>query len=223
MKETLSRHRPTPAMLVAIIALVLAASGAAVGLPGRGSIDRNDLRKGAVTKRAIKKGAVATGKIAGKAVTTGKIAGGAVTRGKIDRDAITSAKVADASLKARDLEAGVLKVVAFGQITDPLGIADPSLANDVGLSSVTEGTAGGLGETRVFVSTGVIPGGDVSKCTVLATLRTDADPNSSLGFDGFINVAVGGGLAANEIQVQTRDDTGSPADRSYNIQVSCPG
>jgi hypothetical protein len=222
MRKMLSRHRPSPALLVAVIAVALAVSGVAVGLPGKRTIDRNDFKKGAVTKRAIKKGAVRTGKIANKAVTTGKIAGGAVTKGKIAGSAVASGKVQDASLKSRDLAPGVLTVVAFGQITDPVGIEDPSLANDVGLSGVTEGTGGGLGETRVFVNSSVIPGGDVSKCTVLTTLRTDAQPSGSLGSSGLINVAVGGALAANEIQVQTRDDTGSLADRSYNIQVTCP-
>lgn len=40
----LSRFRPSPAMLVAIIALVVAASGAAVALPGENRINSGDVR-----------------------------------------------------------------------------------------------------------------------------------------------------------------------------------
>ena len=50
--------RPTPALIVAMVALVAAMSGAAVALPGKGTVSTNDIKKGAITKKLLAKGAV---------------------------------------------------------------------------------------------------------------------------------------------------------------------
>jgi hypothetical protein len=50
--------RPSPALIVAVIALAVALGGSAVALPGKGSVDKNDLEKNAVVSKAIKKNAV---------------------------------------------------------------------------------------------------------------------------------------------------------------------
>lgn len=47
--------RPSPAMVVAVISLIVAIGGTAVALPGRFTVDRNDLRTGAVGARALGK------------------------------------------------------------------------------------------------------------------------------------------------------------------------
>jgi hypothetical protein len=78
-----SPTRPSPALIVALIALVAALAGTATALPGKGSVDKNDLAKGSVTKKAIKKGAVTKKAIKKKAVTAKAIADGAVTDAKI--------------------------------------------------------------------------------------------------------------------------------------------
>jgi hypothetical protein len=93
-----SSWAPSPALLVSVIALVLALAGSAIALPGKGSVDKNDLAKGAVTKKAIKKGAVTAKAIKANAVTTPAIADGSVTTGKIADGAVTEAKVLDAVL-----------------------------------------------------------------------------------------------------------------------------
>lgn len=115
--------RPTPALIVALAALVMAMSGAAIALPGRGSVDAGDLAKGSVTQKAIAKGAIGSKQIIGKsikgnrikdggvaekqlkdaAVTEAKIADGAVTAGKIADGAVTAAKVGDGTLSTKNL------------------------------------------------------------------------------------------------------------------------
>lgn len=47
--------RPSPAMVVAVISLIVAIGGTAFALPGRGSIDSNDLRKDSVGARSLGK------------------------------------------------------------------------------------------------------------------------------------------------------------------------
>ena len=51
-------RRPAPALIVAIIALVAALTGSAIALPGRNSVDSNDIQKGAVKAKQIAKNAI---------------------------------------------------------------------------------------------------------------------------------------------------------------------
>ena len=43
--RSLLRRRPSPALVVAMLALLVALGGTATGLPGKKTIDKNDLRK----------------------------------------------------------------------------------------------------------------------------------------------------------------------------------
>src|SRR4051794_39169095 len=84
-------RRPSPAMVVAILALCLAVGGtafAAVKL-GKNAVKTKNIKNGAVTESKIAGNAVTEGKIAGNAVTEGKIANGAVSAGKLSASAKT--------------------------------------------------------------------------------------------------------------------------------------
>ena len=59
---------PSPAMVVALIALVAALAGTATALPGKNSVDKNDIKKNAVKSKNIKKGQVKSSDIADGAV-----------------------------------------------------------------------------------------------------------------------------------------------------------
>ena len=63
MKEARSR-RPSPALVIAMLALFVSLSTTAIGLPGKNKVDKNDLKKGVVKTKNIKANAVKTGKIA---------------------------------------------------------------------------------------------------------------------------------------------------------------
>ncbi len=83
--------RPSPAMVVAVLALCLAVGGtafAAVKL-GKNAVKTKNIKNNAVTERKIAGGAVTESKIAGNAVTESKIAGGAVSPGKLSSSAKT--------------------------------------------------------------------------------------------------------------------------------------
>jgi hypothetical protein len=118
--------RLSPALIVAVIALVAALAGSAVALPGKNKVDKNDIQKAAVRTKALKDAAVTepklangsvttaklggaavdSGKLADAAVDSGKIADAAVTRAKLANDAVDSAKVEAASLTGSDLANG---------------------------------------------------------------------------------------------------------------------
>jgi hypothetical protein len=55
MGRFLKRYRPSPAIVLASIALIVALAGSAVALPGKKGVKADDLATGSVTKRAIGK------------------------------------------------------------------------------------------------------------------------------------------------------------------------
>lgn len=100
--------RPTPAMFVALIALVMAMSGAAVALPGKNSVDATDLAKGSVTTRAIEKGAIGSKQIDGKSIKGNRLKDGAVKAQQLADGAVTDAKLADNAVTAAKVGTGAL-------------------------------------------------------------------------------------------------------------------
>jgi hypothetical protein len=85
--------RPSPALIVAIVALVAALTGTAWAALGKNSVGSKQLKKNAVVSAKIKKNAVTANKIRNNAVTTNKIQDGAVTTSKLKDGAVTGAKV----------------------------------------------------------------------------------------------------------------------------------
>ncbi len=79
---------PSPALVVAFIALLAALSGTAVALPGKGTVDSGDLKRGAVK------------------------------RSDIARNAVNSAKVKNGSLLAADFKPGQLPAGPRGEKGD---------------------------------------------------------------------------------------------------------
>ena len=92
--------RPSPAMIVAIIALFAALTGSAFAASqlGKNTVGAKQLKKNAVTAAKIKANAVTAAKLKNNAVTAGKIADNSVTTGKIANGAVTGAKIQTSSL-----------------------------------------------------------------------------------------------------------------------------
>src|SRR5215204_5804450 len=92
-KQMARRIRPpSPAMIVAVIALFVAIGG--VGYAAS-KIDTEDIKSQAVTKPKIAKKAVTTGKLGARAVETGEIGGEAVRSGKIRDGAVKTDDLQD--------------------------------------------------------------------------------------------------------------------------------
>jgi hypothetical protein len=97
--------RPSPAIVVAVLALVAALAGTAVAGP---DATTSKLTKSKVNKLIDKRFPVGTAGIADNAVTTPKIADNAVTTPKIADAAITDPKVADDSLTGAKINEATL-------------------------------------------------------------------------------------------------------------------
>ena len=86
-------RRPSPALIVALIALVAALAGTATALPGKNNVDKNDIKKNAVRSKHIKKNAVKS-----KHVKAGAVKGNHLAANSVD-----GSKIADGSIAAADL------------------------------------------------------------------------------------------------------------------------
>jgi len=91
-------RRPSPALVVAIVALIAALTGTAWAALGKNSVGSKQLKKNAVVSTKIKNNAVTTPKIRNGAVVTEKLQDGGVTTSKIKDGAVTGPKVNLASL-----------------------------------------------------------------------------------------------------------------------------
>jgi hypothetical protein len=110
----MSRFRPSPAMLVALVALFVSLGG--VGYAAT-KIGTADIKDGAVTDTKLHKRSVVTNKIKTQAVTEAKIAPGAVTSGKLGdlavgpgklaNESVGTSKLADTSVTASKLAATI--------------------------------------------------------------------------------------------------------------------
>jgi hypothetical protein len=110
------RLRPSPAMVVAFIALFAALAGTALSVgsrvPGKNGVKTSDVAPKAVKAGKLAGGAVTEPKLAGNAVTAGKLAANAVTSQKLAANAVTGEKVAADSLTGADINYGSHVVTA---------------------------------------------------------------------------------------------------------------
>jgi hypothetical protein len=100
--------RPSPALLVAVTALVVAMSGAAVALPGKSTVSTNDIRPGAITKKLIAKGAVGSAQIVGKSIKGNRLKDGAVKAKQLADEAVTTKKIEDGAVTAKQIADGTI-------------------------------------------------------------------------------------------------------------------
>ena len=175
--------RPSPAMVVACIALLVALGGtsiAAVSQVANNSVGAAQLKNNAVTTPKIKNAAVNASKIANNAVVAAKIASNAVGNPKIANNAVNSAKIADGSVAAADLAQGVIPAPsnAFARfVNGPVQVPEP-LAEITNLSIPQPGNYVITSKTVVARSG---PGSGVVTCRLEAGTDADESVTNSAG------------------------------------------
>ena len=118
-------HRPSPAMVIACAALLIALTGTSI----------------AAVEATVPKNSVGSAQLKSNAVTAAKIASNAVTAAKIASNAVTSAKVQNGTLTSADFASGVLPAPVDGLVRFLNGpIAIPSASTT--LTTLSISTAG---------------------------------------------------------------------------------
>jgi hypothetical protein len=93
-------HRPSPAIVIACAALLIALTGTSI----------------AAVEATVPKNSVGSAQLKSNAVTAAKIASNAVTAAKIASNAVTSAKVQNGTLTSADFASGVLPAPVDGLV-----------------------------------------------------------------------------------------------------------
>lgn len=106
--SSIRKLRPSPALFVALAALVMAMSGAAVALPGKNSVQKNDIENGAVTSKKIAKGAVGSAQIKGKSIKGNRIKDGGIKEKQLADNAVGAKKIADAAVGEKKIADGAV-------------------------------------------------------------------------------------------------------------------
>jgi hypothetical protein len=167
-----SRRLPTPAMAVAVAALVVALAGTAIAVTKapknsvvsksikNGQVKESDLGSSAVTSAKLAEGAVNSGKLAEGAVSSGKLAEGAVSSGKIAEGSVTSGKIAETTIGLGKLDGAVS--AAFAGAGPVTYVEDTGGATDGGQAAPTaecpagtRAVAGGYATTAAGSSTDI--------------------------------------------------------------------
>ena len=94
---------PSPAMLVALLALFVALGGSAYAV---NKVGTNQIKNNAVTTPKLKNNAVTTAKVANGAIKSAKLGEASVTGSKVAQQAIGGPNLADFSISADKLEGG---------------------------------------------------------------------------------------------------------------------
>jgi hypothetical protein len=132
---------PSPAMVVATVALIVALTGSAYAASTIGS---KQLKNNAVTGKKIKNGAVTGAKLANGSVSTRKLANGAVTTAKLGLAAVATVNLSDIAVTTSKIADGAVTTgkIADGAVTTSK--LDPSERSQAFLDTETSGTVGPL-------------------------------------------------------------------------------
>ena len=109
----IKRLRPSPAMIVAIVALVLSLGGtsyAAIVLPA-GSVGTKQIKKNAVISSKVKNGSLTTSDVKNESLTTSDVKNESLTTADISDGSLTTADIADGSLTTSDISEASLSTL----------------------------------------------------------------------------------------------------------------
>jgi hypothetical protein len=92
------KRRPSPAMVVAFVALGVALAGTANALPGKNRVRKDDIARAAVRTQHLYRNVVRTKHLRARNVTRSKIARRAINSDLVGQDAITGENIVESSL-----------------------------------------------------------------------------------------------------------------------------
>ena len=96
MRDFITRHRPSPALAIAFLALLVALSGTAVALPGRNTVDSGDIKNHVIRNQDLRGNAVTGAKVRRNSLTGGDVRG--LGGGDVNADSLTGEDINEGTL-----------------------------------------------------------------------------------------------------------------------------
>jgi hypothetical protein len=168
-----------PATILAVIALLVALSGAGYAAT---KIGTSQLKNNAVTKVKIKNGAVSTAKIQNGAVNSAKLAGGAVRAADLGNAAVGSGALASGAVTAAKIAAGAVgsNALATGSVGGAK-LANGSVSDEkLGPNAVTGAKIAGGTITAANIAPGQVVKGNGELLSARLSLGPAPTANSLL-------------------------------------------
>jgi hypothetical protein len=168
-----------PATIIAVIALLVALSGAGYAATKIGTAQ---LKNNAVTTPKVKNGAVSTAKLKNNAVSSAKLAGGAVRAADLGNGAVTGAKLADDAVTAAKIAGGAVgtNALANGGV-DGAKLGNGAVTNEkLGPNAVTGAKIAGGTITAANIAPGQVVVGKGELTSNRLTLGPAATGNTLL-------------------------------------------
>ncbi len=209
----ITRRRPSPALVVATIALFLAAGGTSYALT---------LPVNSVGSAQLKAGRVLNSKLHPGAVSNSKMGRGAVTFSKMANNQMTTVKIRDASLLGQDLASNTVTGAQIDEAS--LGITRFALVD--GSGNLATGSSGVSVASVVGNTVVVNMGASVAGRPILATVsgaapgQITAAPCGGASSSNPNGVACAGAFTTPQyVQVKTFDGAGAEALRPFSLSV----
>ena len=131
--------RPSPAMVVAFIALLAALSGTATALQGKNTVDSGDIKNGVVKSDDIKNGGVGSK----------DVKNGGVTTDDLKNNDVGSGDVRDNTLTGTDINEGTLGQVPSANAANSANTANSANSANTANSANSAGSVDGLSFARI--------------------------------------------------------------------------
>lgn len=146
-----SRFRPSPSLVISLIALFVSVSGVAWAAA---TIGTNDIKNSAVTAKKLHKAAVTTNKVKNSAVNEAKIADGAVNGAKVADGSLGSADLGPVTIRTANISvpAGSARLISKSCETGELAIS-------VGANWNGAATVGPVLQAATYLTGGTDPTG----------------------------------------------------------------
>jgi hypothetical protein len=160
--------RPSPAMVIACLALFVALGGTAAAV----KIGSSKIKKGAVKRSKIHDDAVNTAKLANGAVTKDQLAKHAVSSSKLGQGSVKGGKIADGAVTGDKVEDGSLNLAKVAQLVVDASPDPPSIPAGACAAAPNVSTAG----IQPGDSLLVLPRPDSNSAPNLAPLAAQSNP-----------------------------------------------
>ncbi|MBB4664080.1 hypothetical protein [Conexibacter arvalis] len=203
MKRPKRLKLPSPAMIVALVALFAALGGTSYAALSVGSVTSREIKNGSIRNVDFKRGT-----LRGQEFKRDSLGGGAIKEESLDASKLGNVRTASRATEAEraTLAAGLTRQLAVA--------ADGARSNDRG--GVVSVIKTATGRYQVLFDT------DVRACAYSATLAITPPPADRR------DAPVTGEIAAsplagnvNGVEVATADSAGVAADRAFHLTVSC--
>lgn len=216
MSATLTSLRRLPIAVVSALVLALAFTSVASALPGKRSVDANDLQSNVVKSTSIVNGAVKTQDLGAGAVisqtvkdeslTGADILNGSLTGDDVKDESLTGAKVLNDSLTGDDVKESTLQGVASSSIRTIVGAGNVPAGTTGQATAACAATERAIGASAAYTIPNFQDGNQVSQLAGL--FITGVQPNPATG-----------GQNVQSYTAYARNESGTA--RTIQVYVTC--